>query len=65
MDETLPGFDAQGIKFALVDNDAYISFDIDWIRIQFKVNDWNATLSVRVKYGLNPPGDWKILTSNQ
>ena len=44
------------IMYLMVDNHAYISFDISWIRLQFKSAD-KAVLQKRCVYG-NSVGEW-------
>lgn len=48
------------IMYGLFDNQAYISIDINWIRIQFC--SFNTQLKWRVIYGLSAIGSWHLLS---
>ena len=47
------------IVYALINNKAYVSFDIAWMRLQISVGNSGATY--RMKYGQSSPSDWKPL----
>lgn len=47
------------ICWGIFDNNAYVSFDISWIRLQFKVIYSN--ILCRNKYGNSDPSEWNIL----
>lgn len=49
-----------GITAGLFSSTAYISFDIVWIRLQFKVSG-ASSIAVRAKYGSSEPSAWKSL----
>lgn len=44
------------ILYGIIENVAYISFDVIWIRIQFKAD--LSSLSWRIVYGNNGAGKW-------
>lgn len=50
------------ILCGIISNVAYVSFDVVWIRIQFKAATNN--LSWRIVYGDSPIGEWTQLTSD-
>ena len=45
------------IVFGVIDNIAYISFDISWIRLQFRVQSNNV--NYRWKYGQTTIQSWR------
>lgn len=47
------------ICWGIFDNNAYVSFDISWTRLQFWVDSSN--ILCRYKYGNNDAGEWNIL----
>lgn len=44
------------ILYGIIENDAYISFDVNWIRIQLKSDTSN--LFVRIVYGSSQIENW-------
>ena len=47
------------ILYGLISNALYISFDIMWVRLQFKVQNNNAW--VRTVYGASSPSAWRSI----
>ena len=47
------------ILYGLIDNTAYVSIDVSWIRIQFKASA--SSIYCRVIYGSDPATNWSVL----
>ena len=61
MDQTI-GNNYLSIGWNILNNIAYISFDIGWIRVQFRASS-NNYVACRMKYGNNSWSSWKNIYS--